>query len=156
MRAPATGRPITQSGPRPGPSRAAAGRAGALSGPHTEPDLQLPVPRDGFEISRVSRTKESSQVSRIRPAPMRDVFSTAPARARKPLARGSLGSAVRSLQRALVRLGHLSREDFASGPGVFGPRTAQAVRAFQLQAGLSPSGQLDALTELALQQSARR
>jgi peptidoglycan hydrolase-like protein with peptidoglycan-binding domain len=67
-----------------------------------------------------------------------------------------LGSAVRSLQRALVKLGHLSREDFASGPGVYGPRTAQAVRSFQLQAGLSPSGQLDALTELALQQTVRR
>jgi hypothetical protein len=145
---------LTQSGPRQGTERAAAlDRKSVHAGPHTEPEIPLPAPRDGFEISRVSRPSEVSQVSNVRVA--RDVFSTRPSRPNKTHTRGAMGPSVRRLQRTLVRLGHLTRDAFATGPGVFGPRTEQAVRAFQLQAGLSPSGQVDALTELALQQSGR-
>lgn|GEM_PF-5288720 len=145
---------MTQSGPRPGTERAAhPDRKSSLAGPHTEPEIALPAPRDGFEISRITAAPEPSQVSNVRAR--RDVFSTTPSRPKKTLTRGAMGPSVRKLQRTLVRLGHLTRDGFASGPGVFGPRTEQAVRAFQLQAGLSPSGQVDALTELALQQSGR-
>jgi N-acetylmuramoyl-L-alanine amidase len=47
---------------------------------------------------------------------------------------------VRELQRKLVALGYLSPEAAASGPGVFGPRTADAVKAFQGRHGLRASG----------------
>lgn len=127
-----------------------------LAGPQTDPEIAVTGPRDDFDVARISRLPERSQVSSVRAAPVPDLFDTAPSRSRRTLARGAMGAPVRRLQRTLVKLGHLTREAFATGPGVFGPRTEQAVRAFQLQAGLSPSGQVDALTELALQQSARR
>jgi peptidoglycan hydrolase-like protein with peptidoglycan-binding domain len=67
-----------------------------------------------------------------------------------PLARGCTGSGVRDLQRKLVALGYLSPEAAASGPGVFGPRTAEAVRTFQLRHGLRPSGVVGTHTQGAL------
>lgn len=138
MRAPASGRPLTYSGPRPERSRPGRnlGR-GALAGPNTEPDLLIPQRSDAFEAA---------------PAPARAGAATS-----KPvLARGAIGTAVRQLQRALMKLGHLSSDGYASGPGVFGPRTEQALQAFQHQAGLPSTGQVDALTERALQQSLHR
>jgi peptidoglycan hydrolase-like protein with peptidoglycan-binding domain len=75
------------------------------------------------------------------------------AQATPPLARGCTGSAVRELQRKLVALGYLSPEAAASGPGVFGPRTEEAVRAFQARHGLRSSGVVGTHTQAALAQA---
>jgi peptidoglycan hydrolase-like protein with peptidoglycan-binding domain len=62
------------------------------------------------------------------------------------LARGATGSDVEQLQQGLVSLGYLGPADAATGPGQYGPRTEQAVRRFQAQHGLPPSGRYDAAT----------
>jgi hypothetical protein len=64
--------------------------------------------------------------------------------------RGATGAGVRELQRKLIALGYLSPEAAASGPGVFGPRTEEAVRAFQKRHGLKMTGVVGTFTQAAL------
>ncbi len=66
------------------------------------------------------------------------------------MAAGDRGADVESLQQQLVALGRMSADDVATGPGIFGPRTENAVRAFQTALGLSPSGVADFATQSAL------
>jgi peptidoglycan hydrolase-like protein with peptidoglycan-binding domain len=121
---------ITYNGQRP--DAAALSRAPIASkGPVTEPELPAVRLPDQFE---------SGPQVKARPA----------------LLRGTTGLAVRKLQKTLHSLGFLSSEAMATGPGVFGPRTEQALKAFQDAQGLKPTGQLDALTDLALQKAAGR
>lgn len=56
------------------------------------------------------------------------------------LQRGMSGAPVLSLQKLLVAKGFLTSRAMSTGPGVFGPRTEEAVRAFQRAHGLSGSG----------------
>jgi hypothetical protein len=133
--------------------------APAPRGPNTEPEL--PAVRDQFDrsvvssISRVSRPPEPLDVdSELIDAISREAEAQAPAPVPRPqLGRGSTGIWVRRLQRALHSLGYLSRDAISSGPGVFGPRTQLALKAFQDAQGLKPTGELDALTDLALQRA---
>lgn len=67
-----------------------------------------------------------------------------------PLQPGSTGPAVLSLQRRLLAKGYLSAAALATGPGVFGPRTQAAVRAFQKAYGLPVTGVAGAHTLAAL------
>lgn len=62
------------------------------------------------------------------------------------LARGARGPEVTQLQDGLVSLGYLDAAAVATGPGQYGPRTEQAVRRFQAEHGLPPSGRYDAAT----------
>lgn len=66
------------------------------------------------------------------------------------LARGDRGSEVKKLQDLLVDLGHMTREQVATGPGIFGPRTEAAVSEFQRANGLAVTGRLDEATRAAL------
>jgi len=64
-----------------------------------------------------------------------------------PLREGSEGEDVRQLQQFLAELTELYPDLPALTPdGVFGPRTAEAVRIFQTNAGLEPSGVVGAAT----------
>jgi peptidoglycan hydrolase-like protein with peptidoglycan-binding domain len=56
------------------------------------------------------------------------------------LQRGATGPNVVALQRRLAARGFLTASAFASGPGVFGPRTEAAVRSFQSARGLPMTG----------------
>lgn len=71
-------------------------------------------------------------------------------RQRAALQRGMTGGLVRELQRHLVAEGHLRPADAATGPGVFGPRTENAVRAFQAREGLPATGMVGPDTWAAL------
>jgi spore coat assembly protein SafA len=66
------------------------------------------------------------------------------------LAKGSAGSGVQSLQNQLVKLGHASAADMATGPGTFGPRTEAAVKSFQAANGLAQTGKFDETTRTAM------
>ncbi len=66
------------------------------------------------------------------------------------LGRGSNGDAVRQLQAALVKLGHMSQAEMNTGPGVYGPRTEQGVRRFQKANGVSQTGFYGPQTRAAL------
>ncbi|MER3429207.1 MAG: hypothetical protein C4334_14170 [Pyrinomonas sp.] len=66
------------------------------------------------------------------------------------LARGDRGPEVTKLQGLLVDLGHMTREQVATGPGIFGPRTEAAVREFQRANGLVVTGKFDAATHQAM------
>lgn len=66
------------------------------------------------------------------------------------LARGDRGSEVKKLQDLLVDLGHMTREQVATGPGIFGPRTEAAVSEFQRANGLGVTGRLDEATRAAM------
>lgn len=65
------------------------------------------------------------------------------------LRRGDRGDQVRNLQTLLRRLGYA----VGTVDGIFGPVTEQAVRAFQRDAGLSQTGQVDGDTWATLQSS---
>ena len=67
------------------------------------------------------------------------------------LRRGDQGSAVSSLQDALVALGYMTAAEKATGPGIFGPRTESAVMAFQRAKGLTVDGIVGPQTGGALQ-----
>jgi LysM repeat protein len=59
---------------------------------------------------------------------------------RAALQRGATGGAVSSMQRKLVAKGFMTSAQLATGPGIFGPRTEAAVRAFQSSRGLPITG----------------
>ena len=61
---------------------------------------------------------------------------------------GSLGASVKSLQEALIKAGVSVR---GGADGIFGPATAQALKAFQQSQGLEPSGVVDDATLAAIQ-----
>ncbi|MBS1151852.1 MAG: Muramidase (flagellum-specific) [Myxococcaceae bacterium] len=63
-----------------------------------------------------------------------------PAPQRTGLQRGATGNPVLSMQRKLVAKGFLTAGQLATGPGIFGPRTEAAVRAFQASRGLPTTG----------------
>jgi peptidoglycan hydrolase-like protein with peptidoglycan-binding domain len=69
-----------------------------------------------------------------------DAFERKAAPVAPPLQRGSTGAAVRGLQLRLVKAGFLAPADASTGPGVYGPRTEQAVKRFQEAVGLKATG----------------
>jgi peptidoglycan hydrolase-like protein with peptidoglycan-binding domain len=70
----------------------------------------------------------------------------------KFLQHGSTGPAVEMLQNELIDLGYLTSTDFKTGPGIFGPRTDAAVKAFQKDIGLNENGIYDLATQAAIRQ----
>jgi peptidoglycan hydrolase-like protein with peptidoglycan-binding domain len=66
------------------------------------------------------------------------------------LKRGAEGPEVRHVQERLLALGFMSRRDFDTGPGIFGPRTEAAVSAFQASRKLGVDGVVGARTLAAL------
>jgi peptidoglycan hydrolase-like protein with peptidoglycan-binding domain len=69
----------------------------------------------------------------------------------RALGRGDRGPRVRDLQETLVRLGHLSAAAMATGPGIFGRRTENALKEFQRANGLSETGAYDGATQTAVE-----
>lgn len=67
------------------------------------------------------------------------------------LGRGDRGPRVRDLQETLVRLGHLSSAAMATGPGIFGRQTENALKEFQRANGLGETGVYDGATRTAVE-----
>ena len=86
------------------------------------------------------------------PAPAPKI-STAP---QQKLRQGDRGANVDLLQRDLVRLGFLRESDRLTGPGIFGPHTLAAVRAFQASQGVPATGFYGDLTRAALERALAR
>jgi peptidoglycan hydrolase-like protein with peptidoglycan-binding domain len=74
---------------------------------------------------------------------------------REGVKRGSRGNVVLGMQERLAALGHLSEADLATGPKIFGEKTERALKQFQQQRGLSPSGMLTGETYRALRRAAQ-
>ncbi|QUV80208.1 MULTISPECIES: LysM peptidoglycan-binding domain-containing protein [Chloracidobacterium] len=72
------------------------------------------------------------------------------------LRQGDRGEAVRALQQSLIRLGYMTEAAYNTGPGVFGPRTDAALRAFQRDAGITVDGIYGPQTRQALTQALAR
>jgi peptidoglycan hydrolase-like protein with peptidoglycan-binding domain len=66
--------------------------------------------------------------------------------------RGSRGSEVEALQNALIKQGFMTEEQKATGPGIFGPQTQAALKAFQRAHGLEADGKFGPLTQHAMTQ----
>ncbi len=66
------------------------------------------------------------------------------------LRRGDESPAVLAWQQKLVAVGALTSAQLATGPGVFGPQTEAATRAFQQANGLSVTGVVDGATAQAM------
>ena len=64
--------------------------------------------------------------------------------------RGSRGDVVRGLQDRLIAIGSMTVAEVMSGPGVFGARTDAALKAFQRNHGIEPTGVLTDETYQAL------
>lgn len=76
--------------------------------------------------------------------------SSGPTLPRPTLRRGAKGTGVRTMQAALVKTGAMSKASMSTGPGIYGPRTEAAVRAFQKKHHLKATGVYDAATAKAL------
>jgi len=72
------------------------------------------------------------------------------------LRQGDRGEAVRMLQQSLIRLGYMTEAAYNTGPGIFGPRTDAALRAFQRDAGITVDGIYGPQTRQALTQALAR
>ncbi len=66
------------------------------------------------------------------------------------LGEGAKGPQVKQLQDALVQLKYLTKEQVATGPGIFGPKTEAAVKKFQADHKLPTTGFYGDLTHAAL------
>jgi N-acetylmuramoyl-L-alanine amidase len=66
------------------------------------------------------------------------------------LERGSTGAAVKQLQSALVKLGHMTQAQMNTGPGIYGPATEGAVKKFQAQWKLGVDGEYGPKTKAAM------
>jgi N-acetylmuramoyl-L-alanine amidase len=66
------------------------------------------------------------------------------------LGQGAKGPQVKQLQDALVQLKYLTKEQVATGPGIFGPKTEAAVKKFQADHKLPTTGFYGDLTHAAL------
>ncbi|WP_375769047.1 LysM peptidoglycan-binding domain-containing protein [Archangium gephyra] len=65
------------------------------------------------------------------------------------LEKGAKGAAVKQLQTALVKLGHMSQAEMNTGPGIFGPKTEAALKEFQAAHGVPNTGYYGPLTRAA-------
>lgn len=82
-----------------------------------------------------------------------DSFSPSKAQLAVPsndLKRGMQGPQVKALQDALVKLGYMTASDQRTGPGIFGPRTEAALKAFQRAYGVESTGYYGPKTQAAL------
>lgn len=70
--------------------------------------------------------------------------------------RGARGEVVARLQRRLVELNYLTPQQVATGPGLFGRQTENAVRQFQADHGIPQTGALGPLTYRALRTASPR
>ena len=66
------------------------------------------------------------------------------------IGRGAQGSEVEIMQNKLVELGFMTQEQQVSGPGIFGPKTEEALKNFQKSQNLPAHGILDDATKAAL------
>jgi peptidoglycan hydrolase-like protein with peptidoglycan-binding domain len=116
-----------------------------LFGPQTEAALRAfqsakGVPSTGY-YGEMSRAALGKALGPQLPVPQVD------------LERGSEGKAVRDLQNALVKTGHLSQANMDTGPGEFGPNTEAALMAFQSANGVPSTGYYGPLTRAAMQKA---
>ncbi|OJT19509.1 hypothetical protein BO221_34590 [Archangium sp. Cb G35] len=65
------------------------------------------------------------------------------------LEKGAKGAAVKQLQTALVKLGHMTQAEMNTGPGTFGPKTQAALKEFQAANGVPNTGYYGPLTRAA-------
>jgi predicted chitinase len=80
--------------------------------------------------------KPSAPTSPPKPAPAASLKgSTLPG---GDLERGAQGTAVKQLQGALVKLGHMTAAEMKTGPGIFGPKTEESLKEFQKKHGITP------------------
>jgi hypothetical protein len=96
-------------------------------------------------------TTPTTQASQSPPAPAAPAPIVVPVPAGTTLSVGDSGPTVRTLQRALARVGH----DPGAADGTFGPATETAVKAFQTDAGLTADGIVGPATARALVQAQR-
>lgn len=68
------------------------------------------------------------------------------------LKKGDKGAGVESLQDEMIDLGYLTPEQKKTGIGIFGPKTENALKAFQKDVLLNDTGVLDLSTQAALRQ----
>jgi peptidoglycan hydrolase-like protein with peptidoglycan-binding domain len=107
-------------------------------------------------VSALAKTNNIANVNLIRVGQrltVPDSFAPSASQLKVPsvdLKRGSQGAAVKDLQNALVKLGHMTKAEMATGPGIFGPQTDAAVRRFQRDHGLVVDGIAGPITRRAL------
>jgi len=101
----------------------------------------------GLDVDRDGRVTVFDATDRVR-----RILSAAGAGVGEVLRNGSTGPEVEKLQDELVELGHLRADEKLTGPGNFGNRTERAVKEFQTDNHLTPSGTYDAETQKAIRQ----
>lgn len=80
---------------------------------------------------------------------LKDAAALKGASASDVLKRGASGTKVEALQNLLIALGHLTKDQKATGPGLFGVRTEKAMKEFQSDNYLRVTGVFDIATQRA-------
>lgn len=101
----------------------------------------------GLDIDRDGRVTVFDATDRVR-----RILSAAGAGIGEVLRNGSKGPEVEKLQDELVELGHLRADEKLTGPGNFGNRTERALKEFQTDNHLAPSGTYDTEAQKAIRQ----
>ncbi|HEX8474474.1 MAG TPA: peptidoglycan-binding protein [Pyrinomonadaceae bacterium] len=116
-----------------------------IFGPLTQDSVQQFQREHGINASGIygprTRAALQDELNRINRAPASD------------LERGDRGLEVRRLQLALVHLGHMSRAEMQTGPGIFGPLTEGALREFQQKHRLEVDGIYGSQSRAALERA---
>ncbi|MFP2910324.1 transglycosylase SLT domain-containing protein [Pyxidicoccus sp. 3LFB2] len=69
----------------------------------------------------------------------------------RDLEKGARGADVEKLQKALVKGGYMTQAEMNTGPGIFGPRTQDALKEFQAANGVKNTGYYGPLTRAAFE-----
>ncbi|MFE8604697.1 peptidoglycan recognition protein family protein [Archangium violaceum] len=124
-----------------------------IFGPQTEASLKKYQTANKLTADGVFGPKTRAEMlkdltpAKPAPTPSKPSGVTAPPAG---LERGSTGAAVKQLQSALVKLGHMTQAQMNTGPGIYGPATEAAVKKFQSQWKVGVDGEYGPKTKAAM------
>jgi peptidoglycan hydrolase-like protein with peptidoglycan-binding domain len=84
--------------------------------------------------------EEKAAEIEAQPAQEEEVEEESAGPPQEDLRRGDKNPEVEELQNILVKMGYMTQEEMDTGPGIFGPRTEHALKAYQAELGLPATG----------------
>jgi uncharacterized protein YcbK (DUF882 family) len=108
------------------------------------------TPKPADQTTPTTTNTTTSRTNPKTPAVPAEPTTQTAAKLKAHLEKGYRGQDVKELQNKLVNLGYMTKAEMKTGPGIFGPRTQNAVKAFQNANGLDKDGVVGPGTRSAL------